>query len=337
VVAGDAPGAMDVELEWLLRAGVAHQRPITVLVMQHGDEPDGWQRWFEAIRAANAGGATIRPQVASRCFGMLIGHQSKVNPWLHRASYRALADLPFDERMRRLADPATKATILAEPVDELPGPMVMSRYIEHIFKRLYPLGAELDYEPTREASVAAIAEREGRDGFDVLYDLMLADGGRAFLMHPIQNYGRTSYDGLHAMMSDPLTVQGLGDGGAHCGIVCDASMTTYMLTHWVRDRTRGERLPLELAVHRLTADPARLYGLGDRGVVAPGMRADLNVVDLERLRLLPPEQVADLPAGATRLVQRSEGYVETIVAGETVVAGGELTDARPGALVRGAR
>ena len=186
-------------------------------------------------------------------------------------------------------------------------------------------------------SVASVATREGRDGFDVLYDLMLADGGKAFLMHPLQNYGRGSYDGLHDMMRDPLTVQGLGDGGAHCGIVCDASMTTYLLTHWVRDRTRGPRLPLELAVHRLTADTARLYGLGDRGVVAPGMRADLNILDLDRLQLLAPEQVADLPAGATRLIQRSEGYVETIVAGETVVADGELTDARPGALVRGAR
>jgi N-acyl-D-amino-acid deacylase len=336
-VAGDAPGAMDVELEWLLRAGTTHRRPITVLVMQHGDEPDGWRRWFEAIRGANAAGASIRPQVASRCFGMLVGHQSKVNPWLHRASYRALADVPFDERMRRLADPALKATILAEPVDELPGPISMSQHLEHVFKRLYPLGAELDYEPTREASLTAIAGRERRDPWEVLYDLMLVDGGRAFLVHPLQNYGRGSYDGLHDMMVDPLSVQGLGDGGAHCGIVCDASMTTYLLTHWVRDRTRGPRLPLELAIHRLTADTADLYGLGDRGRVAPGLRADLNLIDPDALRLLPPEQVADLPAGATRLVQRSEGYVETIVAGETVVAAGELTDARPGALVRGPR
>jgi N-acyl-D-amino-acid deacylase len=336
-VAGDAPGAMDGELEWILRAGAAHDRPITVLVMQQGDEPDGWRAWFDAIRGANAAGAEIRPQVASRCFGMLIGHQSKVNPWLHRATYRALADLPLTERSRRLADPDVKAAILAEPVDPLPGPVSITQHIEHIFKRLYPLGPELDYEPTREASVTAIAERERRDPWEVLYDEMLGDEGRAFLVHPLQNYGRGSYDGLHDMMVDPMTVQGLGDGGAHCGIVCDASMTTYLLTHWVRDRTRGARIPLELAVHRLTADPARLYGLGDRGLVAPGMRADLNVLDLDRLRLLPPEQVADLPAGATRLIQRSEGYVETMVAGETVVADGELTDARPGTLVRGAR
>jgi N-acyl-D-aspartate/D-glutamate deacylase len=336
VVAGDVAGAMDDELAWIVRAGVAHQRPITVLVMQHGEDADSWRGWFDAIRDANTNGATIRPQVASRCFGMLVGHQSKVNPWQYRASYRALLGLPFDERMRRLADPALRARILAEPVDAS-GPPSLDQFIEHVFGRLYPLGPDLDYEPTKDRSVRAIAAAQNRDPWEVLYDLMLADDGRAFLMHPLQNYGRGSYDGLHDMMRDPLSVQGLGDGGAHCGIVCDASMTTYLLTHWVRDRTRGPRLPLELAVHRLTADPAALYGLGDRGVIAPGMRADLNVIDLERLALLPPEQVADLPAGATRLIQRSDGYVRTIVAGHTVVADGELTDARPGALVRGAR
>jgi N-acyl-D-aspartate/D-glutamate deacylase len=154
---------------------------------------------------------------------------------------------------------------------------------------------------------------------------------------PLLNFGGGSYDGLHDMLVDPMTVQGLGDGGAHVRIVCDASMTTYLLTHWTRDRTRGPKLTREWAVRRLTRDPAHLYGLHDRGVIAPGKRADLNVIDYERLRLVFPEQVHDLPAGAGRLVQRSEGYVETIVAGETMVADGELTDARPGALVRGPR
>jgi len=132
-----------------------------------------------------------------------------------------------------------------------------------------------------------------------------------------------------------MTVQGLGDAGAHCGIICDASMTTYLLTHWARDRHRGARLPLELAVRRLTHDPARLYALHDRGVLAPGMRADVNVIDFDDLRLLHPERVDDLPAGAGRLIQRSDGYVETLVAGATIVDRGELTDSRPGALVRG--
>jgi N-acyl-D-amino-acid deacylase len=176
---------------------------------------------------------------------------------------------------------------------------------------------------------------EGRDPWDVTYDTLLGANGREFLLLPLLNYAGNNYDHLHDMMSDPVSIQGLGDGGAHCGIVCDASMTTYLLTHWTRDRTRGPKLSLEWAVRRLTHDPARLYGLGDRGVLAPGMRADLNVIDFERLHLVFPEQLFDLPADAGRLVQRSEGYVETIVAGETVVADGELTDARPGRLVRG--
>jgi N-acyl-D-aspartate/D-glutamate deacylase len=335
-IGGDADDAMEAELEWILRYGEAHDRPITFLVMERGDRPDLWRRWFDEVRAANGRGADIHPQVGSRCFGMLMGLQSKVNPLQYRASYRELAHLPLAERVARLRDPGTKARILAEPA-ELTGPPAIDHYVDVLLKRLYPLGESLDYEPGRERSVAAIAERERRDPWDVLYDLLLGSDGRDFLLHPLLNYGRGSYDGLYDMMVDPLTVQGLGDGGAHCGIVCDASMTTYLLSHWARDRTRGPKLDLELAVRRLTGDPARLYGLGDRGVIEPGRRADLNVIDFDRLGLLHPELVHDLPAGAGRLVQRSTGYEQTIVAGEVVVDHGELADARPGRLVRGAR
>jgi N-acyl-D-aspartate/D-glutamate deacylase len=168
---------------------------------------------------------------------------------------------------------------------------------------------------------------------------LLEAGGRRFVLRPFLNYGRGSYDGLYDMMTtrDPLTVQGLGDGGAHSSVICDASMTTYLLTHWVRDRARGPRLELEHAVRRLTKDGADLYGLGDRGMIQPGMRADVNLIDFDGLRLRYPERVADLPGGAGRLVQRSDGYTATLVAGETVVDHGELTDARPGTLVRGPR
>ena len=192
-----------------------------------------------------------------------------------------------------------------------------------------------DYEPGPEKSVAAIAARTNRDPWEISYDLLLADDGKEFLLHPYLNFGRGSYDGLYEMLRDPMTVQGLGDGGAHSAIVCDASMTTYLLTHWVRDRTRGPRLPLETAVRRLTRDPAELYSLSDRGVLRPGARADVNLIEFDALRLRYPERVTDLPAGAGRLVQHADGYVETIVAGETVVADGELTDARPGRLIRG--
>src|SRR4029078_6838219 len=164
---------------------------------------------------------------------------------------------------------------------------------------------------------------------------MLQNDGRDLLLFPLLNYAGNSYDAIHEMITDPITVQGLGDGGAHCGIVCDASMTTYLLSHWGRDRRRGPRIDLETAVQRLTSSTAALYGLGDRGVLAPGYRADVNVIDFEHVDIDRPEMVYDLPAGAGRMVQHATGYRETLVAGETVVADGELTDGPPRRLIRG--
>jgi N-acyl-D-aspartate/D-glutamate deacylase len=333
---GDQRHSIDAEIDWITRLGRTYPIPLTFLAMVNEQDPHDWQRWFAAVREANGDGARIRPQVACRAFGMLMGHQSRMNPFRHRPSYRALMELPFDEMIRRLHDQDVKARILAEPPDRCE-PRSADELNRHTFKRLYPLGERLDYEPTEGDSIAAIAERERRDPWDVTYDVLLGAQGREFLLLPLLNYAGNNYDHLHDMMSDSVSIQGLGDGGAHCGIICDASMTTYLLSHWVRDRERGPRLPLELAVHRLTGDPAAFYGLGDRGVVKPGMRADLNVIDLDRIGLHYPERVQDLPACASRLIQRSDGYVETIVLGQTIVADGELTDARPGGLVRGSR
>jgi N-acyl-D-aspartate/D-glutamate deacylase len=333
---GDQRHSIDAEIEWITRLGTQYRIPMTFLAMVNEQDPHDWRRWFDDVHRANAAGANVRPQVASRAFGMLMGHQSRMNPFRHRPTYRALMELPFAERIVRLRDPDMKARILAEPQDPSDGPAA-DRLNRHTFARLYPLGAGLDYEPAAQNSIAAIAQREGRDPWDVTYDTLLGANGREFLLLPLLNYAGNNYDHLHDMMSDPVSIQGLGDGGAHCGIVCDASMTTYLLSHWVRDRTRGPRLALETAVHRLTGDPAAFYGLGDRGVLAPGLRADVNVIDLERLGLHYPELVTDLPANAGRLIQRSDGYVETMVLGETIVAAGELTDARPGGLVRGRR
>jgi N-acyl-D-amino-acid deacylase len=259
-----------------------------------------------------------------------------MNPFRHRPSYRALMDMPLPQRVALLRDPEVKARILADTPDAGDSPSA-DQLNRHTFKRLYPLGDRLDYEPSAKDSVAAIAERERRDPWDVTYDILLGAEGREFLLLPLLNYAGNNYDHLHDMMSDPVSLQGLGDGGAHCGIVCDASMTTYLMSYWVRDRTRGPRLALETAVHRLTGDPAAFYGLGDRGVLEPGRRADINLIELDRLGLHYPERVEDLPAGAGRLIQRSDGYVETLVLGQTVVADGELTDNRPGGLIRGPR
>ena len=202
--------------------------------------------------------------------------------------------------------------ILAEARESNEQSTTLDRIPTSLFANLFPLGDELEYEPMPEQSVAAVAARDGVDPWALMYDLLLGTDVMEFLLRPLLNFGRGSYDGLHDMMLDPASVQGLGDGGAHSSIVCDASMTTYLLTHWVRDRTRGPRLALEYAVKRLTQDPAQLYALSDRGVLAPGKRADVNVIDLERLELRYPELVNDLPAGAGRLVQRSDGYVATL-------------------------
>ena len=335
-ITGDVAGAMEQELEWIVRRGEAASRPITFLVMER-PEIDHWRPWFDAARAANARGANLRPQVGNRCFGVLMGLQSKLNPFKYRPTYRdELAHLPLPERVRRMRDPEVRARILAEE-PEFTGPFLMDQIGRRALDHLYALGDSLEYEPAPDTSIRSIATRRGVDPWEVAYDAMLADDGREFLLWPLLNYGGGSYDGLLAMMEDPISVQGLGDSGAHVSLVCDASVNTYMLSHWVQHRTRGRRLGLEHAVHRLTADPAALYGLGDRGALVPGRRADLNVIDLDGLRLHRPEQLHDLPGGAGRLVQRAAGYVATYVAGTRTIADDERTGELPGRLVRGAR
>jgi N-acyl-D-amino-acid deacylase len=293
-----------------------------------------WRDEFRRARAARADGIEIYPQVGDRCFGVLMGHQSRLNPLRTHPTYAAIASLPLAARVAQLRDPAVRAQILSERQVRESKPS-LDWVGRSTFERLYPLGAVPEYEPDAERSVASIARREGRDVWEVAYDVLLRDDGHELLLLPLLNYGGGSYDALHEMMSDPLSVQGLGDGGAHSGIICDASMTTYLLSHWVVGRTRGPRLGLEHAVRRLTGDPAALYGLADRGVLEPGRRADLNLIDLDRLALHRPEQVNDLPAGAGRLIQRADGYVATIVAGASILEHGEATGALPGRLVRG--
>jgi N-acyl-D-aspartate/D-glutamate deacylase len=332
---GDPDGAAEAEVAWMARLSAAIGRPVSFLVMQYDDDPDAWRRLLALAEQATEEGANLVPQVAARPFGMLAGHQSRVNPFADRPTYRSLATLPFDERIARLRDPEMRRRILAERPVGAPVPGTLSALLgPSMYPRLFPLGDPPDYEPEAEASVAAIATREGREPEAVLYDLMLRHDGRELLAYPVLNYAACNADALHEMILHPRSVLGLGDGGAHCGIVCDASMTTFMLTHWARDRRRGPRIPLETAVRALTRDPAALYGLDDRGVLRPGMKADLNVIDFERLRLRLPEMAFDLPAGARRLLQRAEGYVATIVSGEAVMRDGSPTDALPGCVVR---
>jgi N-acyl-D-aspartate/D-glutamate deacylase len=332
-ISGDPPEAAELELDWMLRFARETRRPVTFLVMESTRRPDQWRGWLDRVAAARDDGVPIYPQVASRCFGVLMGHQSRLNPFRTRPAYAEIADLPLADRVAQLRSPERKARILADaPVPEDRPSFDAVR--ERSFDFLFPLGDALDYEPSPDESVGALARAAGQDVWETAYDVLLRDEGRELLLLPLLNYGRGSYDGLHELMTNPYTVQGLGDGGAHCNVICDASMTTYLLTHWVRDRTRGPRLALEHAVRRLTHDGAALYGFADRGVLAPGMKADVNLIDLEHLNLDRPELVHDLPGGAGRLVQGSRGYVATIVSGEVVMQDGGPTGARPGRLVR---
>jgi N-acyl-D-aspartate/D-glutamate deacylase len=332
--AGDPMGAAEAEVGWMARLSATIGRPVSFLLMQTDDEPEAWRHLLDLSADATGQGANLVPQVAARPFGMLAGHQSRANPFAARPTYRELARLPLAERIGHLRDPDVRGRILAErPAVDAERGTLGALFGPAMYARLFPLGDPSDYEPAADASVAAIAAREHREPEAVLYDLMLRHDGRELLFFPILNYAGCTAEPLREMILHPRSVLGLGDGGAHCGIVCDASMTTFMLTHWVRDRRRGPRIPLETAVRALTRDPAALYGLDDRGVIRPGLRADLNLIDLDRLQLRLPEMAFDLPTGARRLVQRADGYVATLVSGEIVMREGEPTGRRPGRVI----
>ncbi|HEY2427454.1 MAG TPA: amidohydrolase family protein [Acidimicrobiales bacterium] len=329
-IMGEDLAAPKREVDWMCRLSAAINRPITFALSQHSRVPDEWRDLLRLTDEANAAGSDLHPQVAGRPLNMLAGFQT-FHPFRSRPTYLALAHLPLAERVEQLRRPEVRRAILAE---ESPADPLLAM-INTGLGRMYPMGEPPDYEPTPDMSVAAIAEREGRPAEEVLYDLMLGHGGRELLMFTLLGYANGSLDDMREMLVHPSSALGLSDGGAHCGVICDASIPTFMLTHWARDRRDG--LPLEVVVRKMTHDTAALYGFGDRGVVAPGYRADLNLVDLPALRLRLPELVFDLPGGARRLVQRADGWRSTIVAGVETVADGEDTGARPGRLVRGAR
>ena len=331
-VMGEDLSAPEREVDWMRRLSAATKRPVSFALSQHNLAPDQWRDVLRLAEEATAEGADLRPQVSGRPLNMLVGFQT-FHPFSYKPSYQALADLPLAERIVELRKPEVRQALISEESEGNP----LLEYINASLDRIYPMGEPPDYEPSADRSVAAIAEREGRSAEDVLYDLMLEHDGRNLLMFALLGYSHGSLDDMREMILHPNAALGLSDGGAHCGVICDASIPTFMLTHWARDRERGERLPLELVVAKMTRDTARLYGLGDRGVLAPGYRADVNLVDLDRLQLRLPELVFDLPGQARRLIQRADGYVSTFVAGEETFADGEDTGARPGRLVRGAR
>ncbi len=325
---------VDLESEFaLLRKMVeVSGLPMSITVAQSDVVPGQWRRLLDLIGEAVADGLPMRAQVPPRAIGIMLGLQATLNPFGGHPTFRSeVADLPHAQQLEKLRDPGVRARILAEePPDTLQG-------LLGGFDRLFELGNPPEYEPAPEASISARAEALGVEANALAYDLMLAEEGKALLYRPFLNYTNFDLDVSRQMLLDPNTVPGLSDAGAHCGMICDGSFPTFLLTHWGRDRSRGEKLPLEMLVKLQSADTAALVGLGDRGRVAPGLRADLNLIDWEALGLESPEMVFDLPTGGKRLIQKARGYRQTLVAGETICEDGKLTGIRPGRLVRGAR
>jgi len=322
------------ELAWMRKLAKETGRPVAFACLQNPGEPDQWRRLLAVCEQDAAEGGHLTPQVAQRPAGLLLGFESTAHPFLFSPAYAPLHELPFAERVAKLADPAVRAAILQGfgDLSQLPGP---ARLVAEGFDMMFPLGDPPDYEPAPEQSIAAIAAREGRDPREVAYQVLMERGGRGLIYLPLLGYANGDLEAIREMMLHPQAVFGLSDGGAHCGLICDASMPTFLLTHWVRDRKRGERIPLEQVVERQTRRTAELYELRDRGVLAPGMKADVNVIDFDALHIHAPEMVYDLPASGRRLIQKVDGYRYTICAGEVIYQDGEPTGALPGKLVRG--
>lgn len=311
----------EAELATVLAMAEASGRPLSISVAQHGARPDAWRDLLAAIAAANARGLEVRAQVAARPVGLLLGLRTTLNPiGGSPTARRAAGDV---EVLRRHE---VRRIVLGELEERPP-----------IFPwdQLFCLGETPDYEPGPDTSVGSLARRAGVEPAEFAYDHLVDGDDDTFLYLPFLNYVDGDLEAAREMLVDPNAVLGLADGGAHVGMICDGSFPTTMLTHWARDRTRGEKLPLEHVVAMQTARTARAVGLLDRGMVAAGYRADLNVIDLEGLTLHSPTIAFDLPAGGKRLLQRADGYVHTFVAGTETYAGGTHTGALPGRLVRG--
>ncbi len=316
---------------WLVELVERTGATATYALAQTGHAPEAFREALAAAVEDQAAGRRIIPQVASRPTGMLFGLQSSLHPFFTHPTYRTLADLPLPERVARLRQPEVRAALLAE---ETSTKNPIARGLMQRWSQIFPLGDPPDYEPPSSASIESVAAREGRSPQEVALDWLLEQDGKAFLFAPLASYADHDHEAIREMITHPATTLGLSDGGAHCGLICDVSMPSYLLTHWVNGRSRGERIGLEHAISLQTSRTAAAYGFTDRGVIAPGKRADLNLIDLDGMALHAPEMVFDLPAGGRRLIQKATGYVATLVAGEVTFERGEATGQRPGRLVR---
>lgn len=318
--------------EWAWVTEFQKQTGLTVTLIATTAPAYENNKMYNLAEQARKEGREIRPQAAGRPTGVLHGLQSSFHAFVGHPTWREqLAGLDHDALLARLRDPVTKAAILAEESVIKSGPM---QDLPNLMGQVFPLGENPNYEPGPEDSVAGIAKARGVDAMEVMYDLLVANEGRELFYQPLGGYQNFSLDWQKKFLEHPNVLFGLSDGGAHCGVIADAGMPTFIMTHWGRDRTKGDKMSLEFIVKSLTHDTADAFGMFDRGQVAPGQIADINIIDFEALKLHRPEAIFDLPAGGRRLVQRAEGYELTIKAGEVIFERGEHTGALPGKLVR---
>ena len=329
---GGMHGQFKDDLRLMSKISKENGRPVHYILSQDHAHPDEWREMLAATQRAVDEGAQIMAQVPARPTGLLLGLECTLHPFLKHPTYVEFRRLPLAERVRRMRDPQVRARILGEQTGFKDA---FRRDIAVDFTRMFRLGDPPDYEPAAQESIAAMAERKGMHPAALAYDILLERDGKEILYRPLSNYKDYDFEVTRELLRHPLTVSSLSDGGAHCGVICDASNPTFLLTHWVRDRTRGEKLALEEAVRMQTGDTARTYGLHDRGILAPGMKADVNVIDLDALALSRPEIVYDLPAGGRRIIQKVRGYKATVVSGQITFEDGTATGVLPGRLVRG--
>ncbi|MFZ1743458.1 MAG: D-aminoacylase [Pontixanthobacter sp.] len=326
------------EFEWMGNLSRETGLPVTFAALQSIAKELPLEEQIATMRAENDNGANIVAQIALRGNGIVMAWQGTVHPFVYRPSWQAIAELPWEQQKSKLFDPSFKAQLLAEENDYSTVPedireLVM--VVTHGWQAQFEMDPDFDYEPEATASVAARAAAKGVDGQDYAYDMLCADDGKGFIYFPILNYADGDLNFLHPLQHSDDTVNSLSDGGAHCGTICDAASPTFMLQHWVRDRKRGDRITLENAIKRQCLDTARLYGLEDRGVIAPGYLADLNIIDMDAIKLGKPWLAFDLPAGGKRLLQKADGYVATIKNGKVTFRDGTWTGEAPGGLIRG--
>ena len=324
----------DDEWEWVKTFAKESGLPVTLVATSAGAYEGN--KMYNIAEESRLGGMEIRPQIAGRPTGVLHGLTSSFHMFATRPTWRRdLANLTLEEKVAAMQRPEVRAALLSEPSITQNGPFAGDP--NEFLYRVFPLGERPNYEPDRSGSVAGLADAAGITPMEMMYDLLIRDGGRELFYQPLGGYFTYHFDFFRKNMQHPNVLFGLSDGGAHCGVIADAGMPTFILTHWARDRTKGAQFPLEFLVRKLTRDTAMAYGMSDRGQLKPGLLADLNVIDFEALRLYRPEAIYDLPAGGRRLVQRADGYRYTIKSGQVTFQDGESTGALPGSLVRGGR